>query len=202
LTAENLDDPWINFEAGALSKLTDSYVCTYLFELSPGQVKDPLAQFQATKSEKEDTRKLLQTINKILGDKGLSDKQLETSFDKWWPDLETSLRRVSSMPKQDKRPKRSTEDILEEVLQISRDRTQIDHTIVRGFSTLASAVEKLLDTKPAPAPQTLAQLLGTSPPSESAGTIKERIVSALVEAQLKTEREKAGKDASQIFPLA
>jgi hypothetical protein len=175
LTAENLDEPWINFEAGALSKLTDSYVCTYLFELSPGQVKDPLAQFQATKSE----------------------KQLETSFDKWWPDLEARFRQASSMPNKDKRPKRSADDMLEEVLQISRDLTQNDHTIVKGFNTLASAVEKLLDTKPAPVPQTFAQLFGSSPPSVAPGSesATEKIISAIVEANRKQLREKAGKDA-------
>src|SRR5436853_3724101 len=80
LTPENLQEPWINFEAGALSKLSTSHACTYLFDLSPGQVSEPLGQFQATKAEREDTKQLLQTINKILGETGLSDKQLEASF--------------------------------------------------------------------------------------------------------------------------
>lgn len=199
LTPENLDAPWINFEAGALSKLADSYVCTYLFELSPGQVKDPLAQFQATKSEKEDTRKLLQTTNKkILGDEGLSDKQLETSFDKWSPDLETSLRRVSSMPKQDKRPKRSADDMLEEVLQISRDRIESEAIPLKGIGTVAAAVEKLLDAKPAHAPRTLAELLGTFPSSAlpAQGPVLEKLVKEFNESMRKKERKEAGKDAS------
>ena len=69
LTPENLDAPWVNFEAGALSKITGSKVCTYLFGLSPTDVEGPLAQFQATKSDdKDDTKKLLHTINRHLGE--------------------------------------------------------------------------------------------------------------------------------------
>jgi hypothetical protein len=36
LTQDNINSPWINFEAGALSKtLGNSYVCPYLFNLNP-----------------------------------------------------------------------------------------------------------------------------------------------------------------------
>jgi hypothetical protein len=52
LTPDNLDEPWINFEAGALSKLPDSHVCVFLFDVSEADVKFPLAQFQMTKAER------------------------------------------------------------------------------------------------------------------------------------------------------
>src|SRR4051812_36495571 len=53
LTPENLESPWIHFEAGALSKQQqNTYVCTFLFGLEPIDVREPLAQFQATKSAK------------------------------------------------------------------------------------------------------------------------------------------------------
>ncbi len=57
LTPENLEAPWILFEAGALSKQQKgSYVCTLLFGVDPVNIREPLAQFQATKIQKDDIR--------------------------------------------------------------------------------------------------------------------------------------------------
>src|SRR5215204_3813025 len=64
LTPQNLDAPWIHFEAGALSKtLKTALVCPYLFKLAPSDLRGPLVQFNAARAEKEDTRKLVLTIN-------------------------------------------------------------------------------------------------------------------------------------------
>ena len=56
LTRDNLDAPWIMFEAGALSKKLDtSRVCPILFAgLETTDLKGPLGQFQAAKFNKED----------------------------------------------------------------------------------------------------------------------------------------------------
>src|SRR6185369_14317031 len=60
LTPENLEAPWILFEAGALSKaLSRTLVCTYLFQVGPTDIKGPLSQFQASLATREDTKKLL-----------------------------------------------------------------------------------------------------------------------------------------------
>lgn len=49
LTQENKNRPWILFEAGALMKgLTVNRVCTFLIDLEPKDVEDPLAQFNHT----------------------------------------------------------------------------------------------------------------------------------------------------------
>src|SRR5438045_1936561 len=49
LTKENLNAPWILFEAGALSKTVGkSFVCPYLFGLDRIDLTGPLLQFQAT----------------------------------------------------------------------------------------------------------------------------------------------------------
>ena len=40
LTSGNLTPPWILFEAGALSKTKDSYVCTFLLDVTPGDSHD------------------------------------------------------------------------------------------------------------------------------------------------------------------
>lgn len=117
---ENLESPWIHFEAGALSKtLQHTYVCPYLFELEPIDISGPLVQFQATKAAKEDTRKLVHTINKTLGDEALSAAKLNESFDVWWPGLEQQLREIPRTLKTPK-PYRSDREILEEILEFVR----------------------------------------------------------------------------------
>ena len=115
LTPENLEAPWILFEAGALSKtLEKTYVCPYLYKVSPGEIKDPLAQFQSTLAEKEDTRHLILTINRALGDKALREPLLNDIFDSLWPDLNRKLKKVEKVEAPAPRPKRDS-DILQEM---------------------------------------------------------------------------------------
>jgi len=120
LTPENLNAPWILFEAGALSKLQqNAHVCTYLFGLEPADLREPLAQFQTTKAEKEDTRKLIQTINRAQGDEALTEFSVNKAFEVWWPELEQNL---STIPHStdNPRPKRKESDLLEEILELVR----------------------------------------------------------------------------------
>lgn len=49
LTQENKERPWILFESGALAKgLSSNRVCTFLIDLKPSDLQDPLAQFNHT----------------------------------------------------------------------------------------------------------------------------------------------------------
>lgn len=97
LTPDNLNAPWIHFEAGALSKTVEkeTYVCPYLFEVDLKDIKGlPLEQFQSTIADKNDTRKLINTINKALEDKALKENFLNEAFEMWWPKLEDKLKNI------------------------------------------------------------------------------------------------------------
>lgn len=94
LTPENLEAPWILFEAGALSKtLERTYVCPYLFRVEKQDLKWPLAQFQASRADKIDTKRLLATINASAGHP-LTERELDNAVRHWWPDLERRLRKI------------------------------------------------------------------------------------------------------------
>jgi len=55
ITPDNLSAPWINFEAGALSKSIDkSRVSPFLFSVKRSEVQGPLVQFQSTIFDKAD----------------------------------------------------------------------------------------------------------------------------------------------------
>lgn len=139
LTKENLTAPWILFEAGAVSKkVEESFVCTYLIGLTHGDVTEPLSQFQATiANKKEDTRKLLMTINQALKENALKEDQLNKAFEKWWPDLEEKLK---SKPFPKPESKRDTRELLEEILSIVRE-------LARGqYQQTFQAIEEILGT--------------------------------------------------------
>ncbi len=130
LTPENIESSWIHFEAGALSKQQRSTrVCTFLFELKPVDVREPLAQFQNTRAQKDDVRKLIQTINNTLGESKLSDSEIDEAFDVWWPKLEQRLTGIPQ-PSQITKQQRNEREILEEILELVRAQTRIEQALL------------------------------------------------------------------------
>ena len=104
VTKENLEAPWLLFEAGALSKMMDkASVCPFIFDLKRAEVKGPILQFQSTIFEKEDVKKLLVTLNKSCGDAGLKEELLTKTFEVWWPNLEESLNKIESEKSEDEK---------------------------------------------------------------------------------------------------
>lgn len=127
LTKENFQAPWINFEAGALSKkLGEGKVCTLLLDLKPTDIKGPLIQFQATIAKnKEDMRKLINSINGNLQDNKLRDNILSQAFEMWWEkyfqkvEIILPVNMPQAKSKQEK--VRTNEDLLEEILSSIRE---------------------------------------------------------------------------------
>lgn len=123
LTPDNLDAPWIMFEAGALSKKLDtSRVCPILFAgLETTDLKGPLVQFQAAKFNKKEIREMLTMVNKELVENALETKVLDSVFEKWWPDLEQRVESLFSRSSESA-PKtiRNDRELLEEILAITR----------------------------------------------------------------------------------
>ncbi len=122
LTPENLDAPWILYEGGALSKALDNEtrLCTFLLGgLQVQDIKPPLGMFQATKAEKDDTRKLIHAINIAITDSPIPELNLNSIFDAMWPKLDEKLR---TMPEADEDvvAKRSVDEMIAEILEISR----------------------------------------------------------------------------------
>lgn len=127
LTPENLEAPWILFEAGALSKSVDvARVSPLLLGLKPAAVTGPLVQFQFTLPERDDLLRLVTSINGACGDSQLPRERLERLFDALWPQLEEVLKSVVATAEKgtSTAPKRSAEDMLEELLELARNQTR------------------------------------------------------------------------------
>ena len=122
LTQENKNKPWILFEAGALAKgLSSSRVCTFLIDLDPADVANPLAQFNHTFYNRDGVFDLLRTINSLLGDRALKESVLEKVFDTYWEQFETSFKAaLEEHPQTEPVEERSEESMLVEMLSAIR----------------------------------------------------------------------------------
>jgi hypothetical protein len=161
LTPENLEAPWIHFEAGALSKQQqNTYVCTFLFGLEPIDIREPLAQFQATTADKEDTLKLIHTINRLQSDAALPEGKVNEAFDVWWPKLEQRLsniqkpqekqtQQIRSDPYQQLEHQRDVREILAEILELVRAQSRaVQSPMLRGLSGIKPRLPTTLDWTP------------------------------------------------------
>ncbi|MFJ7018466.1 toll/interleukin-1 receptor domain-containing protein [Streptomyces sp. NPDC101117] len=141
VTPESRGSEWVNFEAGALSKvLEESMVVPLLLDIDKSQVTGPLSQFQMTVStEKEEMFKLVTDMNKRLGDSALVPDRLIRSFEQNWPELQEELKKITSLKgetKAEQRQKRPVDDLLDEVLLLAR-RQEI------RLSTLEKTIDSL-----------------------------------------------------------
>lgn len=122
LTQENKNKPWILFETGALAKgLTTNRVCTFLIDLNPEDLQDPLGQFNHTTPDRNSVWELARTINDCLGDKALDERILEQVFDTYWPQFEEKFKQaLEDHQPEEVVPPRSEQDILSEILNNTR----------------------------------------------------------------------------------
>ena len=130
VTPENMNAPWLLFEAGALSKTTEAtFVCPYLFNLEATELTGPLAVFQASSADRDGTKRLLRTINSVAGDTvSLSESQLEDTFDVWWPKLEPFLAQARNLRGAEPQQVRTDRDMLKEVVELLRAMTRRQST--------------------------------------------------------------------------
>lgn len=134
VTRDNLNAPWLSFEAGALSKTMDkSFVTPFLFDIKRSEVQGPILQFQSTIIEKDDIKRLLKTLNKACGEASIPEERLDKSFDVWYPTLETGLNQLKNEAicsdgadnANNADNSIHSSEILEEILELSRDNQKL-----------------------------------------------------------------------------
>jgi hypothetical protein len=143
LTKDNLDAPWIHFEAGALSKTVEkSRVSPFLFGVKSSDIpKDsPLLQFQYTQFEKVEVYKLLASLNEACGDTAIDGQRFISICDVWWPQLEDKLNQLHNRdvslvldgtavpPPEDSSYSSKLLPFLEELLELTRNQQKLLRT--------------------------------------------------------------------------
>lgn len=137
LTSENIDAPWLHFEAGALFKQLDSKVATLAVNVSFTNIQGPLSSFQATKLEKDDMYGLIQSVNSCQ-ERPLTEEKLKTTFNAFWDGFKQKVDEIINGYKQKNgvtpaRPKINVEQSVEEILNIVRSQNAIINNPTKLF---------------------------------------------------------------------
>ena len=111
LTADNINSPWIHFEAGAIAKSVESqtYVVPYLIDIKKKDLRGPLLQFQAARATKKGTWKLVSSLDRTLHPQRRSIEPLENRFKKHWPKLEDGIHKAKRNGRRSKRNEKRNE---------------------------------------------------------------------------------------------
>jgi len=119
LTPSNLTAPWILYEAGGIAKTVDRpLACTLLIGLGPSDVGKPLGDFQHTPLREKELLKLMKDLNNAAGESARQETEIDKAFKLCWPELGEKLK---NLPEDGPAgPKRSERDLLNELLDITR----------------------------------------------------------------------------------
>ena len=142
VTRENVEAPWMLYEAGALSKVGISRVSPFLFDLQPPELTGPLQLFQSTLFDKWDIRKLVSELNKASGRQ--PEKQLEQVFERWYPDLERRLNALRAFP--DDRPEGQSARIAADLAALRRLAEETGAAQRRLLEENAAAASRLMQS--------------------------------------------------------
>lgn len=91
VTPNNMQEPWLHFEAGALSKsIADAAIHPLCLAVGKSQLPSTLSQFQATEFDKQDILDLVLTINGA-NEAAEKEKDVRARFDRGWTALENAV---------------------------------------------------------------------------------------------------------------
>jgi len=94
----NAREPWVNFEAGAMSNAIDSLrVSPLLAGIEPHGLPGTLSQFQCTRLNREDVQRLVHSINECLPS-AVPKERVNRIFSLAWPDFQSQIHALDSAP--------------------------------------------------------------------------------------------------------
>jgi len=143
LTPENLHQDWILFEAGAIAKsVSNGRVIPLLWQLQPGDISQPLAQFNNLFLDDSGLFKLNQEINRNI-DKPLPSEKVKIAYDAHLPKAKEQIAKIPLVPHGKKPDMRSDRNMLEELLELARDH----YNITSRYGRIRNTSESILLTK-------------------------------------------------------
>jgi len=129
ITKDNMNSPWLNFEAGAISKcVSKSKIVPILFDAEPSMLPSTFSTFQAIRYKKEDLQNLFSFFNDKLN---RPIKDFHNFFQKnIWPNFEKNTNKIKELLFKKNNPSEtaspiSTKDKLEKILLELRSVTGI-----------------------------------------------------------------------------
>jgi hypothetical protein len=121
VSRQNQTAPWLLFEAGALSKgLSKNRVIPLLIDLTASDVRPPLSQFNCSGVTKDEMLRLVLTLNKQRTEP-LTEDQAKKAVNRCWSEFDDPFRKlVAAKTNDSKQEKRPAEDMILEILALSR----------------------------------------------------------------------------------
>ena len=147
ITPENIDAPWINFEAGALSKSLQSRLVPILYDTQVTILNNgPLKQFQSSKEvSKESIKQLILDINEFAEEtERLKEERLESAFEKWWEDLEENLNKTPENTEDKEQKIPSNEEMLNVILHEIKNLRELNRNPIRRLPNIFNIPIELL----------------------------------------------------------
>jgi len=146
ITRENRVKPWILFESGALAKgLSSNRVCTFLIDLVPTDLENPLAEFNHTMPTKDGLWSLVSTINSSLKEHALKEAVLAQAFDTYWPKFEESFKNIIATTPAVTSPEiRKETEVLLEVLSTVRSIEKLVRGVQGDNGDLSETMKQIL----------------------------------------------------------
>jgi len=126
LTPDNVQSPWLHYEAGALSKELDSRVSALMINTATSNVQGPLSRVQNTKFDEEDIFELLKSINECSGESKIKEETLEKVFKAMWTQCNDDIRAAIDGYSPDESQEEVEQDLhpagdaIEEILRLMR----------------------------------------------------------------------------------
>lgn len=133
ITAENSEEPWLNFESGALiTQFGKTRLCPVLVNMKEGDYSGPLKNLQLTElGDRDDVYALLQTINRVC-ENTLNEDVLKSTFDLNWgflaAELAVMLKGVAPA-----KAKRGIDDKVDELLETVRELVRVQQPVHSQF---------------------------------------------------------------------
>lgn len=120
VTKENLEAPWLLFEAGALAKsMQEGRVIPLRLDVEPSEIAGPLEQFHSEKADAEGVKKLLTSLNSSWATP-VADDVLQNVFDPMWAVLQKKIEAIPASEAAHKKS-RSQAEVLEDLVSNVRN---------------------------------------------------------------------------------
>jgi hypothetical protein len=155
LAPDNLLSPWLNYEAGAITRSVDSRVCPVLFGVKKTDVKPPMSQLQLTLLEKEEVHALMASVNKAAGS-SLRPEAVREAVEVWWPRLEAAISKVN-VPASPDRSKTPAPEPAKPVVDVGEMMEEMLHRI-RNLDDRVRRLSNSRVASPAPSARNSAKL--------------------------------------------
>jgi hypothetical protein len=133
LTKENMNSPWILFEAGAVARSLKARVVPLLWDIEPRDLNDPLSQFQSISLNKDGIKELVYSLYSE-SNSGLQEKKREIVFATLWHLLEDRIKVLKLQA--------TTSEIIESPIDIINEAT----TAFEPSLTKSTDAKKLMES--------------------------------------------------------